>query len=80
MSASRTHTYPHSSSRRRNVSPTEAPEAPQTPEGFEGGMSELSLPPLYLDHDVRHVCDEEVKFNCIHPLKHICYNIPSFWR
>ncbi|XP_050876803.1 uncharacterized protein LOC127080526 [Lathyrus oleraceus] len=63
------HAYSPSSSRRRHVSPPDGPEAPhvhvkepdapQAPKGFEGGMSDLSFMPLYLDHVTRNMWDRE---------------------
>lgn len=54
-STSGAHASPPLSSRRRHMSPTQAPEAPQAPEGFGEGPSDLSLLPLYQDHIVEHV-------------------------
>ena len=39
--------------------------------GFEGGLYDLSLPPIYLKHAVRHVWNKEVKITSIYFLKHI---------
>lgn len=54
------HLPPDLSSRGRKMSPPDALKAPQVqveapwldviPEGFEGGLYDLSLRPLYLDH------------------------------
>lgn len=48
-----------------------ATEAPQVPEGFEGGLSDLSLLPQYPNHVIRYVWDIKVKFKCIHSLKNM---------
>lgn len=70
--------------RRHHMIPPKAPpiqiETPRVnvdPEGFGGGMVNISLLPLYPDHIGGHVWGEEVKFNCIHYLKHICNNSRS---
>lgn len=48
------------------------------PREFGGGMYDLSLLHMYMDHVARNMWNEEVKFICIYSFKHMRYIIRTF--